>query len=199
MRRLLQSKIAVVCLLAAASMAWFVSSRRPAPPAVPAEDYEVSEPVEELDPGAEEPAILPPLAIDTALRRWEPSSNAAVRPDPFVYPAPPETKPIASEASVATPPALQAISVGARKPLAVLDRRVVGEGERLGPWLITRIEADVVRVDGPGGPHELRLSRGPALPENTPPEQRSNFAGGATGEKSPAVEVMTSGPNNGMP
>lgn len=196
MRRLLQSKIATACLLIAASTGWFVAFRQPAPPMPPVEVEETAETEEMEESEAFEPLILPPPSIISSLRHWDPSSNALARVDPFAYPEPSTNAPTAIE-SMPAPPVLRAISI-ARRPLAVVDRSVVGVGDRIGPWLITRIEADFVRVEGPDGAHELRLTRGP-VPHDGSFEQRSNLAGAVTGEKSPAVGDLTSGPNNGMP
>lgn len=106
--------------------------------------------------------------------RWRQSARltrpiggiVGIRPDPFSYElSVAETAPT-SVAAVVMPPdlVLRGVSIHDGRALAVLNRRVVGEGDTVGDWRVARIESDVVWVDGPSGRFLLRF--------RAPPEQR---------------------------
>jgi hypothetical protein len=108
------------------------------------------------------------LSIQGALREWlAEQSNLAttnLREDPFLEWTEPRVLPPTTTGEVTALPVLRGISLGAGRPLAILDRTVVGEGETLGSWRIDKIESDTVWVEGPTGTVGLTLARDPILP-----------------------------------
>ncbi|MGE3312361.1 MAG: hypothetical protein AB7O66_20540 [Limisphaerales bacterium] len=130
------------------------------------------EDVEEEDDEDEETMgfLDPELSVSGALREW--MENAATlddgfRDDPFLDFVPLAKAPEAARGSPSesesarTPPRLQAISLGASQPLAVLGGSVVGVGDSVGAWRVAGIEMDTVWVEGPGGKLGLQISREP--------------------------------------
>ena len=91
------------------------------------------------------PAALPP----------RPSAPAGPR-DGLGVPEAPTGAPTAGDASARGPetaplPSLQAILSGGERRLAVMNDRVVGEGDRLGAFTVVTIAADRVAVRGRSG------------------------------------------------
>lgn len=170
MTRQFKSRVLLAALLGAASLVWLgdllsqaghaaaKSAREPAP--LITADH------------AEEPPV-PTLAVASAIREWV-ALNAMLpdggRADPFLYlediPAAPSVEGGSSRGH--TLPVVRGISLGAGKPLAVLDRTVVGEGDEMGPWRIEKIEADTVWLASPGGKVGLHVSRGPGSTASPP-------------------------------
>ncbi len=91
------------------------------------------------------PAALPP-----------PPSDPAGPRDGLGVPEAPTDAPTAGDASargleIAPLPSLQAILSGGERRLAVMNDRVVGEGDRLGAFTVVTIAADRVAVRGRSG------------------------------------------------
>jgi len=169
MRKLLQSKAVVVSLLAIALLAWIGNSLR-SPGRVASDRALNTRPDAENASVSERMESMPPteLAVTAALRQGlVPKNFPGARSNPFVYPdAPGATSPLPTNAGLPVrTPVLQAISIGPRGSLAVIDRTVVGPGEQVMGWRVDRIEADVVWVEGLAGRIALRLPRGAANTE----------------------------------
>lgn len=97
------------------------------------------------------PAPLPgprPLSIHEALIAWQTTNTTSVsRLDPFADEALLRLQTPSGMISVDPPTlTLQGVSIGDRRTFAVVNRRVVAEGEKVGNWSIERIEADTVWV-----------------------------------------------------
>lgn len=97
------------------------------------------------------PVLLPgtrPLSIHDALIAWQTTNTvAASRLDPFADEALLRLQTPAGMISVDPPTlTLQGVSIGDRHTFAVVNRRVVADGEKVGNWNIERIEADTVWV-----------------------------------------------------
>jgi hypothetical protein len=165
MTKLLQSRWTLPFALAAALAVWIGDQRSPQGSTAPIRSRKVLEP--EAASVASQPA-LQELSIQGALREWLAQqadlAGTKRREDPFLEWAEPHVLSPASTGMVSGLPVLRGISLGAGRPLAILDRTVVGEGESLGSWRIDRIESDTVWVEGPTGTIGLTLARDPVLP-----------------------------------
>ena len=165
MTKLLQSRWTLPCALVAALAVWIGDLRSPQGSTVPQRPRKI------VEPSAAAVTSVPTvreLSIDAALREWLVQQSNAVenvlREDPFLEWSDPRLVQPGSTGAVTALPVLRGISLGAGRPLAILDRTVVGEGETLGSWRIDRIERDTVWVDGPVGRVGLSLSRVPVPP-----------------------------------
>lgn len=102
-------------------------------------------------------------------RRTSQNPASAGGRDPFVYGSHSDPS-FAHQGGSATTPDLvvQGISVGHGKALTVVNRTLLGIGDRLGDWQVVRIEPDAVWFDGPAGRLTLRLPRGsdPGVSQN---------------------------------
>lgn len=160
MGKLLQSKFVITALILVALALWIgrIPFFAPATPTA-ASDEETAVP--DAVENSEEESLDAPIPGSSPA----PENNEGfpvTRTNPFLYDELPGTSP-ATVAELEVPlhlPVVQAISVGTRQPLAVLDRVVVAEGEQVAGWRVDRIEPDVVWVVGVTGRHGLRLSRG---------------------------------------
>ena len=112
-----------------------------------AEDPEFYLITEEVDDGAESAAVRPGRSVLSGQLTW----NASPRRNPF-GPLSGEGAPVTLVSSpVAVPgpsglPRLDALVAGPESLLAVLDDRIVREGDRIGDYRVDRIRADGVRI-----------------------------------------------------
>jgi hypothetical protein len=165
MRTLLQNRAVVGCLvvLAFGSVGWRILS------------VVGSHPITVAARGTPQPLASPPRfrdglrAASSSLRdrltNWQALfSERQIKRDPFAgrFPA---SEPEISASNGANPqagplPLLQAISIEPKGAYAVVNRRVVQEGESLDGYLVEKIHAEKVWLKHPGGRMVLRLEYG---------------------------------------
>ncbi len=136
-------------------------------------------------PGSSLAPVVPPLVVPpaaTSKRKPKVPAGAGIdvkqvqvdapswvespRRDPFqTIPAPED---LAATKTSQKPLALQAIWRQTGSQLAVINGRVVGEGDPIERFTIEKIESDVVWLRGPGGRKSLNFNT-TAAPQSTPP------------------------------
>ena len=146
MRKILQSKTGVSCLVAVAVL--FVAGNFVSFPKRRAATVAAREAVPSGN-APEESFQVPPLSrLGAELRGWQEKFSAAMRRDPFaaVFVAPP-----AAVTNVPTVPSfqLQAVSIASGRVLAVINHRVVAEGELLEGCRVEKILPHEVRLISP--------------------------------------------------
>ncbi len=170
MRAFFRNRWAVGGLLVGALAVWFLPADIPVP----------------MGRRAASPSLANPAAGTVAVtnavvsaqpsgrwRRWAreataEASTAGLGRDPFSYQLPAPAAVVAVPSKAAPPPdlVLRGVSIHDGRAFAVVNRRVVKEGETVGEWRVARIETESVWVDGPAGQFVLRF-RSP--PEPRPP------------------------------
>ena len=187
MTKLLQSRWTLPCALVAALAVWIGDQRSPQGSTAPIRTRIQTRLEPATAPASPGPTVHE-LSIHGALREWlvEQAKLAASkrREDPFLEWTEPRVLPPPTNGEVSALPVLRGISLGAGRPLAILDRTVVGEGETLGSWRIDRIESDTVWVEGPAGTVGLTLARDPILPSAPKP-------GGVHGANTPSPQAAS--------
>jgi len=167
MRRLLQNKSVVASLVAVAGLciaANFVKGIKGSSSSIAAR----------VAPENESPALIsypirPTLRASAALVDWQltASANTLAR-DPFRRIAR-KTAATNAIASVAAPIfAVQAISIEANRAFAVINRRVLGQGESIDGYVVDRIQPTQVWLSGPAGSILVPVRRFPTQSENIP-------------------------------
>ena len=157
MRKLLQNKAVVGCLVVAAGFAvaanfvelpkrkTLTAAARSSSPALPV--------------GPEPGFVAPPLRAAAALAAWRELFPAeSLRRDPFaLVGVSPASKP-ATNATFSSF-TLQAVSIADERAFAVINQTVVDEGEWLGGWQVAKIEHTRVRLQGRLGSMVVELDR----------------------------------------
>ena len=188
MRTILQNKIVVSCLAAVAVFCvagnFIDLPRRQTANAAAREN---TAPVEEAQ---EESYRVPPLSsVAAELRNWrEVFPVEALRRDPFaaVFVPPPAA---VTNAAVMPLFQLQAVSLAAGKALAVINRRVVAEGEFIENCRVEKILPGEVRLISPVfGPVTATFDR-------TPAQSRPNSINKAS-SANPSPADLPAGPKN---
>jgi|SRR5947207_12653409 len=113
------------------------------------------------EPGAAEEKFDVPAVLDVRelLLSWASSSPTQFSRDPFSWPR--SAVAVSTNAPAGPTPAfrLQGVSIEGEKMLAVINRRVVSTGEKLGDYVVERILPREVWMHGPAGRITLRLAR----------------------------------------
>jgi len=183
MRKILQNKIGVSCLAALALLCVagnFVNFPKRRAMAATARESTSEEVVEESF------SVPPASRLAAELRAWqEMFSLETVRRDPFaaVFVAPP-----AAVTNVPTVPSfqLQAVSLAGGKALAVINQRVVAEGETIEGCRVEKILRSEVRLISPlFGPVTATFDR-------TPNQSRSGLVNKSPSENLPAAVLPAS-------
>jgi hypothetical protein len=195
MRNLLQNKVVVSCLAAVAVVC--VASQfidLPRPQSANAAARENAGPAEEAQ---EESYHVPPLSrVAVELRNWrEVFPVEAPHRDPFaaVFVPPP-----AAVTNTATMPSfqLQAVSLAAGRALAVINRRVVAEGETIEGCRVEKIlRMEVLLVSPVFGPINATFDRTPRQSNSSPNKTPSANAPAADLPASPADPRSPGGAN----
>jgi hypothetical protein len=164
MTKLLHSRWTLPCALVVALAVWIGDLRSPQGSTATAGSRRSVEPP---SPEVSDAVGLGELSIRDALREWLVQQSDQVetrlREDPFLDWKERHVPQPATTGAVTVLPVLRGISLGAGRPLAILDRTVIGEGETLGPWTVETIETDNVWITGPSGKVGLTLARDPVL------------------------------------
>lgn len=176
----LKSRLTAICLVAVVLLIWLgdiLSPRGTARASKANQTSPAPTPTKAAPPSSsEELSILPTLKtwIEQAA-----SETNLLREDPFTYPADPApmASPLTNATPASPPPRLHGISIGAGKPLAVLNRSVVGEGDTIGPWRVEEIAADSVRLAGPQGLLSIHVERPPVPIAKKAPQTRPTTRG----------------------